>query len=148
MAYVWSATGLPTGLSIDASTGILSGTPAQSGSFAVAITVTDGTYSDTENYTLVIDPSLGLIVTDSYQDIPGTATTGSFIVTASGTACQLAIMLCKAGLTTTASVVSVNDAPDIDGYKFEVQWLDNAKPQIKYNKPAGSQVTVFKVVGA
>jgi hypothetical protein len=39
--YSWSATGLPTGLTLAAGTGVLSGTPTQSGNFTVNITVMD-----------------------------------------------------------------------------------------------------------
>ena len=40
--YSWSAEGLPDGITLDASTGILNGTAAEYGSFDVDITVTDG----------------------------------------------------------------------------------------------------------
>jgi len=37
----WSATGLPTGLTLDPTTGVLSGTPGEPGSFTVVVTATD-----------------------------------------------------------------------------------------------------------
>ena len=39
--YTWSATGLPNGVSINASTGLISGTPGSSGNFNVNITLRD-----------------------------------------------------------------------------------------------------------
>jgi len=40
-ALAYSATGLPPGMSINASTGLISGTPTATGSYAVTVTVTD-----------------------------------------------------------------------------------------------------------
>ncbi len=39
----YSATGLPSGLSINSSTGLISGTPTTAGTYTVTVTVTDGT---------------------------------------------------------------------------------------------------------
>jgi hypothetical protein len=40
--YTWSATGLPSGLSINSSTGQVTGTPTTAGSFSVTITASGG----------------------------------------------------------------------------------------------------------
>jgi hypothetical protein len=39
--FTWSAAGLPAGLSINSSSGVISGTPTAAGSFGIAITVSD-----------------------------------------------------------------------------------------------------------
>lgn len=59
--YTWSASGLPTGLSIAAATGIISGTPGGAqGNVNVTVTVTDSTSATaTMNYTLVVNQAPG-----------------------------------------------------------------------------------------
>ena len=42
-SYAWSATGLPSGLSIEASTGVISGTPSANANASVTLTVADST---------------------------------------------------------------------------------------------------------
>jgi eukaryotic-like serine/threonine-protein kinase len=51
----WTASGLPSGLSISGAT--ITGTPATSGSFSVTVTATAGT-SASKTFTLVIDPAV------------------------------------------------------------------------------------------
>jgi hypothetical protein len=58
--YAWSAIGLPAGLSIDAASGIISGTPAgAAASYWVIVTVTDSATtpaSDSEGFWLTVNP--------------------------------------------------------------------------------------------
>jgi hypothetical protein len=51
----WSATGLPSGLTIDSASGTISGTPTASGTSSVNVTVTDASgATDTNPYTLTV----------------------------------------------------------------------------------------------
>ncbi|MFD0070183.1 putative Ig domain-containing protein, partial [Streptomyces sp. NPDC127574] len=59
-ALTYSATGLPTGLSINASTGLVSGTASTAGSYAVTVTAKDGTgASGSASFTWTVSTSGG-----------------------------------------------------------------------------------------
>ena len=61
-AYTWSAAGLPAGITIDAATGRLSGSPSAPGSFPVKLTVTDSLgLTNTVDVTLTIAPKLSIV---------------------------------------------------------------------------------------
>ena len=54
----YSATGLPTGLTVNFSTGFIAGTPTAVGTFSVHATVSDGSLSMTQGFTWTISASL------------------------------------------------------------------------------------------
>jgi hypothetical protein len=69
--YTWSATGLPAGLTLDATSGAITGTPASAGSFPVGVTATDAYgQSATAQTTIAVSAPAGTTTT-------GTTTTRS-----------------------------------------------------------------------
>jgi hypothetical protein len=69
--YSWSATNLPAGLSINSTSGLISGNPTAAGTTTVAVTVKDGNnLSATVNLSITIQPSNGplMITTSSLPD--------------------------------------------------------------------------------
>ncbi len=58
-ATTFSATGLPAGLSINASSGLITGTPTQSGTFSVVLRATNGTGTSKSTLTLSVAATAG-----------------------------------------------------------------------------------------
>lgn len=92
--YTWTAHGLPTGITLNGTTGALSGTPTTSGSFSFTLTAQDaGGISSTVTYTLVVTndapPAATLVMTPAAGALPpgtvGTALSQTFTVSGGAT---------------------------------------------------------------
>ncbi|EKY3200468.1 autotransporter domain-containing protein [Cronobacter turicensis] len=92
--YTWTAHGLPTGITLNSTTGALSGTPTTSGSFSFTLTAQDaGGVSSTVTYTLVVTndapPAATLVMTPAAGALPpgtvGTALSQTFTVSGGAT---------------------------------------------------------------
>jgi len=116
--YTWSATGLPAGLAINATTGAISGTPTAAGTFTVTDTVTDAmTASSTKTYTVTINPALSVVwlptlpngeVGVAYAPAAPTASGGTTPYTWSATGLP-------AGLAITATTGAISGTPTAAG---------------------------------
>lgn len=117
---LYSASGLPSGMSINASSGLISGTPAAAATATGVIRLDyPSGLSDQFNYTLVVDPPSGTPVISSATAASGTvgAAFPSYSVTATNAADSFNIGTLPAGLTVggTTAAPTIQGTPAVAG---------------------------------
>ena len=136
----WAATGLPAGLSIGATTGLISGTPSAAGTFSVGVSVTDSALkTGSRSYTLRIADLL-VITTASLPSGSLGAAYSQTLAAAGGLGTQTWSLATGSlplppgiGLS-TAGVLS--GTPTATGtYPFTVQVVDSGSPQQTATQP-------------
>ena len=132
----WSATGLPAGTSINATTGVISGTPTTDGVYTVVVKVTDiNNLSDTENLTLTVTTKPVITTTTplpravlgvAISPIPQTKTQGTASIPATG-AWAITAGALPAGLSLNPDTGEITGTATATGtFPFTVQLTDAA----------------------
>ena len=135
LPYSWSATGLPTWLALNASTGVLAGTPAAAGAYNFTVQVTDGAKSTASKaFTITIIQALTILTT---SPLPGGTVASSYsqkLLAFGGV--QPYIWAVSAG-SVPPGLRLLGDAGDIMGtpttagtYSFTAQVTDTAKSAV------------------
>jgi hypothetical protein len=133
--YSWSASGLPSGLSVNATSGVLSGTPTTAGTYSVTVTVTDSSspiLTATATFQLVIDPvTLTITTTGLPPGKVGVAYGYSLAATGGTTPYTWSALGLPAGLGLGASSGLLGGSPTIAGtFNVSVTVTDVSSPQL------------------
>ena len=135
--YTWSiSTGsLPTGLSLNASTGAITGTPTAAGTSSFTAKVTDSespTHSATANLSITINTKLAVQTTTLPQGVVGSTYSGATLQATGGATPYTWSWTgtTPPGLSLVPSTGAISGTPTTAGtYNFTVQAVDSSTPQ-------------------
>ena len=142
-AYTWAVTtgSLPAGLTLNAATGAISGTPTASGTVNFTVTVTDSetptAKTATANLTIVVNPAISVTTTSLPAGVIGTAYAGATLQAAGGvTPYTWAVTTgsLPAGLSLNTSTGAISGTPGgtlVGTVNFTVTVTDNESPTKK-----------------
>jgi hypothetical protein len=115
----WSATGLPPGLQIGASTGRIIGSPTMPGSYAVTVTVNDGSLEGSASFTWTVnEPNAAPVLTppaDRTTDVNAAASLQLQASDADGDALTYGAVGLPPGLSLGASTGLIAGTPTVSG---------------------------------
>jgi large repetitive protein len=156
--YAWSVSSgsLPAGITLNASTGVLSGTPTAAGSFSFTVKVTDAnSQSATEATSLVIAPSVAVTTSapsvDFGQPVTLTATMTPAAASGSVTFTDLLSSGPQKGQTVTLGTVTLSggtaaltaDLPAFNTNKITATYSGDSTYASAVSPSAGVQVTAY-----
>jgi Putative Ig domain len=106
----YNATGLPAGLSVNTSTGLISGTPATAGTYTVTISATNAGGTGSATLTLTIKPPPP-VITSSLTATGSVGTAFSYQITASNSPTSFNATGLPSGLTVNTSTGLISGTP-------------------------------------
>lgn len=110
----YAASGLPAGVTINTSTGVISGTPTTAGTYTASISATNTGGTGTQNVTITVAPPVP-VVTSSSTATGVTGSAFSYSITASGSPTSYAVTNIPAGLSINTSTGVISGTPTTAG---------------------------------